>query len=42
MRGGQVFTVTNTPSGRPVEMTGTPGVAATLKRWWDAAVAALQ
>jgi hypothetical protein len=34
MRGGEVYTVTNTPSGRPVQTTDT-GVAATLRRWWD-------
>ena len=35
MRDGQVFTVTNTPNGRPVQTTDT-GVTATLRRWWDA------
>jgi hypothetical protein len=34
MRGGEVYTVTNTPSGRPVQTADT-GVAATLRRWWD-------
>jgi hypothetical protein len=39
MRGGQVYTVTNTPQGRPTQVTDTPGVMATLKRWWDEIVA---
>ena len=34
MRGGQVYTVTNTPSVRPSQGTG-PGVFATLRRWWE-------
>jgi hypothetical protein len=34
MRGGQVYTVTNTPSTRPGQTT-TEGVLTTLRRWWD-------
>ena len=34
MRGGQVYTVTNTPSVRPSQGTD-PGVFATLRRWWE-------
>jgi hypothetical protein len=36
MRGGQVYTVTNTPSTRPGQTTD--GVLATLRRWWDTIV----
>ncbi len=39
MRDGQVYTVTNTPAQRPVEMTNPAGVVATLKRWLDGVVA---
>ena len=34
MRDGQVFTVTNTPNGRPAQTTDA-GLIATLRRWWD-------
>lgn len=37
MRGGQVYTVTNTPSTRPGQTTD-DGVLATLRRWWDSIV----
>jgi len=37
MRGGQVYTVTNAPPGRPGQTTDA-GLAATLRRWWDAVV----
>ena len=33
MRGGQVYTVTNTPGSRPLP-AGT-GLAVTLRRWWE-------
>jgi hypothetical protein len=36
MRGGQVYTVTNTPSTRPGQTTD--GAFATLRRWWDSLV----
>ena len=39
MRNGQVYTVTNTPVGRPTQTTDA-GVMATLRRWWDSAVRA--
>jgi hypothetical protein len=35
LRDGQVYTVTNTPSRRPVEMTNTQSVMVTLRRWWE-------
>jgi hypothetical protein len=34
MRDGQVYTVTNTPAGRPVQTTDA-GVLAALGRWWQ-------
>ena len=36
MRGGQVYTVTNTPTGRP--LPADTGLAVTLRRWWDSMV----
>ena len=33
MRGGQVYTVTNTPAVRPSPAADS-GVLATLRRWW--------
>ena len=39
MRDGRVYTVTNTPNSRPV-LTDDAGLAATLRRWWDAIVRA--
>ena len=42
MRDGQVYTVSNAPTGRPVTTTEPSGVAATLRRWWDVAVASLK
>ena len=38
MRGGQVYTVTNTPAGRP-SPAAHPGVLATLRRWWESMLA---
>jgi hypothetical protein len=34
MRDGQVYTVTNTPAGRPLQAADS-GVVATIRRWWD-------
>ncbi len=34
VRNGQVYTVTDTPASRPVEITDT-GILATLRHWWN-------
>jgi hypothetical protein len=40
MRGGQVYTVTNTPAVRPTPATDA-GVIAAVRRWWESLIRAV-